>query len=65
MLDLDFELEDAGGVDDELDAEFARITQARRAAETDETALFLFTGRIGDRFRAALTRQVFTPPKAS
>lgn len=65
LLDLDLDLEEAGGIGD-LDAEFGRITQARSAAEGDETALFLLTGRIGDRFRAALVRQVFTPPsKAS
>ncbi|WP_335992326.1 hypothetical protein [Glycomyces sp. MUSA5-2] len=60
LLDLDLDLEGAGGIGDELDAEFTRIHTARRSVERDEMQLSTLTSRLGERYRAALTDQFFT-----
>lgn len=64
LLDLDINLEEAGGIGD-LDAAFDRIEQARRNSDSDDTNLFILTGQIGDQFRTALSRQFTTPPRTS
>jgi hypothetical protein len=63
--DLDMDLEDAGGVDDDLDAALHALIDARRATDDELARLSIMCSRLGQHCRDEITRQVFTPPPAA
>lgn len=60
--DLDMDLEDAGGVDADMDAALFALAQARHAASDELARLSGLALRLGQCYRDELVRQMFTPP---